>query len=200
MNPRDTACAESRATGLPLSDVLEERERRAALEPTGCGECGRPFSQAGQTATHRIYRCTRGHTWSVPKRNGSAAGSAVAGGVAEGKANAEASGHGTPPVGADRVELPNPAAVPPDTSRDRTSYCRPKPFGPTSLAGKVLEWLREPPHQIDHHEAERRWNHTRLAATIHTLRTNGYQFETLEGKGLGGVAVYRLLNPRHGHL
>ena len=88
-------------------------------------------------------------------------------------------------------------ATPPDTSRDRTSYAAPKPFGPDSLPAKVLAEMRRPPHRLGHHQAERLWNHTRLAGTIHILRTHGYKFETHMNEGK--CAVYELLNPQHRH-
>ena len=147
-----------------------------------CPECRTHSTKMGESAAAMLYRCPKGHNFRVPK------------------APALASDGSRPPYVPPSPYRTAPADdlfTPPDTSRDRSSYAAPKPFGPDSLPAKALAWLREEPHRIDHHEAERRWNHTRLAGTIHILRTHGYKFETHMNEGK--VAVYELLNPEHRH-
>lgn len=164
-----------------------------------CPECGVHATLVGESPAAKMFRCPRGHHIRQPKAEASVR-------MKVGPVEMESSG--TKEQVASAVDLfaqlaePERDEVygrgqPPDTSRDRSSYKAPKPFGPESLPAKVLAYLRHAPHRIDHHVAEARWNHTRLAGTIHILRTHGYQFETHLNEGK--VAVYELLNPSHRH-
>ena len=154
-----------------------------------CPECRIHSTKMGESVSATLYRCPKGHSFGVPKM-------AVRMKVGE----VEMASSGSPRVVSDAVDLFMDLVAPgtpPGTARDRPSYKDPKPFGPTSLPGLVLTFLRYAPHRIDHHEAERRWGHTRLAGTIHILRTHGYKFQTHMNEGK--CAVYELLNPQHRH-
>jgi hypothetical protein len=81
------------------------------------------------------------------------------------------------------------------TAAGRSSYRNPDSFGPETLPAKVLAYLRLHPY-VDDTIARREWNHTRIAATVHILRTNGYPVETLPRQS-GQVARYRLPEAYH---
>jgi len=134
-----------------------------------CAECGIAAVMVGDSPLASLYRCPRRHLTRIAKA--------------------------PPPPEPDWAELAR-RATPPDTSQGRPSYARPVTFGPNSLAAKVLQYMRKAPRRsIDHHTAERLWNHSRLAGTIHILRTNGYLIETHENESGSEVARYELLDP-----